>query len=42
MGIDRDYEALMRELLAGVAEGWSYGNLKGWLMGKRLQNREFA
>jgi tetratricopeptide (TPR) repeat protein len=28
-----DYEALIRELLAGVAGGWSYGSVTVWLWG---------
>jgi hypothetical protein len=31
MGQVRDYEALIRELLAGVAGGWGYGGVKGLL-----------
>jgi hypothetical protein len=34
MGQSRDYEALIRELLAGVAGGWSYGNVIVLLMTK--------
>jgi tetratricopeptide (TPR) repeat protein/CHAT domain-containing protein len=35
MGQARDYEALIRELLAGVAGGWSYGKTKRWLTNKK-------
>ena len=34
MGQARDYEALIRDLLAGVAGGWSYGNVIVLLMTK--------
>jgi tetratricopeptide (TPR) repeat protein len=33
MGQAGDYEALIRELLVGVAGGWSYGNVTVWLWG---------
>ena len=42
MRIDRDYEALIRDLLAGVAGGWSYGSLSGWLIAKKLKDSELA
>ncbi len=38
----RDYEALIRELLAGVAGGWSYGGLVGWLLSRNLKERDLA
>jgi hypothetical protein len=42
MGIDRDYEALIRELLAGVAEGWSYGNIIILLMTNGVDETDLA
>ena len=42
MGAARDGEALIRELLAGVAEGWSYAWLKGWWMSKRSNEAELV
>ena len=39
---DRDYEALIRELLAGVAGGWSYGNVIVLLMTKGVDETELA
>jgi hypothetical protein len=42
MGQARDYEALIRELLVGVAGGWSYNNLKGWWISKHLNEPELA
>jgi CHAT domain-containing protein/tetratricopeptide (TPR) repeat protein len=42
MGIDRDYEALIRELLAGVAGGWSYGNVIVLLMTKGVNETDLA
>jgi tetratricopeptide (TPR) repeat protein len=42
MGQSGDYEALIRELLAGVAEGWSYGKLKGWWTGRGLNESDLA
>jgi CHAT domain-containing protein/tetratricopeptide (TPR) repeat protein len=48
MGQARDYEALIRELLAGVAVGWSFPDVTFWLWnvgdeeGLTLWLREFA
>jgi tetratricopeptide (TPR) repeat protein len=48
MGQARDYEALIRELLAGVAGGWSFPDVTFWLWnvgdeeGLALWLREFA
>jgi CHAT domain-containing protein/lipoprotein NlpI len=42
MGIDRDYEALIRELLDGVADGWCYGDVKDWLISKGVKEPELA
>ncbi len=42
MGQVRDYEAFIRELLVGVAGGWSYSTLKGWWISKRLNELELA
>lgn len=42
MGQARDYEVLIRELLAGVAGGWSYGRMTGWLMGKGIKDQDLA
>jgi hypothetical protein len=42
MGQVRDYEALIRELLAEVAGGWSYGGVTGWSIGKGVKERELA
>ncbi len=42
MGQARDYEALIRELMVGVAGGWGYGGVKGWLMGKGVKEPELA
>ena len=42
MGIDRDYEALIRELLAGVAGGWSYGNVIVLLMTKGIDEGDLS
>jgi hypothetical protein len=42
MGQSRDYEALIRELLIGVAGGWSYGGVTGWLICKSLKERDLA
>jgi tetratricopeptide (TPR) repeat protein len=42
MGQAGDYEALIRELLAGVAGGWSYGKLKGWWTGRGLNEPDLA
>jgi tetratricopeptide (TPR) repeat protein len=38
----RDYDALIRELLAGVAGGWTYGGVTGWLIGKGINERDLA
>jgi CHAT domain-containing protein/Flp pilus assembly protein TadD len=42
MGQARDYEALIRELLAGVASGWSYGNVIVLLMTKGVDETDLA
>jgi CHAT domain-containing protein/Flp pilus assembly protein TadD len=42
MGQARDYEALIRELLAGVAGGWSYGNVIVLLMTKCVDETDLA
>jgi hypothetical protein len=47
MGQAGDHEALIRELLAGVASGWSYGHVTLWLWdvdeeGLTLLLRKFA
>ena len=42
MNTDREYEALIRELLAGVAEGWSYGNVIILLMLKGVDETDLA
>jgi hypothetical protein len=42
MGQARDYEALIRQLLVGVASGWSYERVMGWLSLNHLQDRELA
>jgi CHAT domain-containing protein/Tfp pilus assembly protein PilF len=42
MGIDRGYEALIRELLDGVAGGWCYGDVKDWLISKGVKEPELA
>jgi CHAT domain-containing protein/Flp pilus assembly protein TadD len=42
MGQAGDYETLIRELLAGVAEGWSYGGVVGWLLSRNLKERDLA
>ncbi len=42
MGQARDYEVLIRELLSGVAGGWSYGGLADWLIGKGVKDRDLA
>jgi CHAT domain-containing protein/Flp pilus assembly protein TadD len=42
MGQARDYEALIRELLAGVGGGWSYGNVTDWLICKDLKDRDLT
>jgi tetratricopeptide (TPR) repeat protein len=40
MGQAGNYEALIRELLVGVAGGWSYGKLKRWLKTKNTNERD--
>jgi tetratricopeptide (TPR) repeat protein len=42
MGQARDYEALIRELLDGVAGGWSYGNVIVLLMTKGVDETDLA
>jgi tetratricopeptide (TPR) repeat protein/CHAT domain-containing protein len=42
MGQVRDYEALIRDLLAGVADGWNYEDLKSWLTSQSLQEQDLA
>jgi tetratricopeptide (TPR) repeat protein len=42
MGQARDYEALIRELLAGVTGGWSYGNVIVLLMTKGVDETDLA
>ncbi|AFY97252.1 CHAT domain-containing protein [Chamaesiphon minutus] len=38
----RDYNTLIRELLAGIAGGWSYGDVTGWLTSKSIKESELA
>jgi tetratricopeptide (TPR) repeat protein len=38
----RDYDALIRELLAGVAGGWSYGNIIVLLMTKGVDEEDLS
>jgi tetratricopeptide (TPR) repeat protein len=37
-----DYEALIRELLAGIKVGWNYESMQGWLSSNELKERELA
>ncbi len=39
---DAEYEAKFMELLAGVNQGWSRGDIAGFLIAKRLKNAELA
>jgi tetratricopeptide (TPR) repeat protein len=37
-----DYEALIRELLAGIKVGWNYKRMQSWLSSNELQERALA
>ncbi|MEG3973820.1 hypothetical protein QT970_04245 [Microcoleus sp. herbarium8] len=39
---DAEYEAKFMELLEGVNQGWSRGDVAGFLIAKRLKNAELA